>query len=224
MLHQNTLNFLSDLAEHNEREWFQENRPRYEEAKADFETLISNLIDRIGKIQELGPLQPKDCIFRINRDIRFSKDKSPYKLHFSAGIGPGGKGAGRVDYYLQIQPGGQSLLGGGMWNPTTEQLARYRQEVDYNAKEFKTIIENKAFRAYFPEIHGATLKTAPKGYPKDHPEIELLKRKALFFAHNFSDQEILLPDFLDRVMEGIVILKPYCDYMNYTLYDEAESF
>ncbi|PWJ58872.1 uncharacterized protein (TIGR02453 family) [Dyadobacter jejuensis] len=220
MLHQNTLNFLKNLAQNNNRDWFQANRSSYDAAKADFEVFVSNLIGEIGLIQDLGPLQPKDCIFRINRDVRFSKDKSPYKLNLSAGIGPGGRGAGRVDYYLHIQPNGQSLLGGGMWNPTAAELARYRQEIDYNAHEIRDIIESEKFKSYFPVLHGESLKTAPKGYPKDHPEIDLLRRKSLFFSHSFTDQEVLSADFLQRVMEGILVLKPYCDYMNYILYQE----
>src|SRR5690606_21573520 len=108
---------------------------------------------------------------RINRDVRFSKNKSPYKTHLAAAIGRGGRNSGRIDYYLHIQPDGESFLGGGMWEATPAQLAKYRQEVDYNAHELKTIIHNGEFRDFFPEIWGDTLKTAPKGYPKDHPEI-----------------------------------------------------
>ena len=217
MLQSATLQFLKDLVQNNNREWFQENRKKYDTAKADLELLVGNLISEVSKFQDLGNLQVKDCIFRINRDIRFSKNKAPYKSNLSAGIGPGGRSAGKIDYYLHIQPDGQSFLGGGMWDPSTEQLARYRQEIDYNADELKSIIHEETFRKYFPEIHGEVLKTTPKGYPKDHPEIELLKRKELFFTHRFSDKDVTSKDFKENIVTGIKLLKPYCDYMNYIL-------
>ena len=217
MLQSQTLQFLKDLAENNHREWFQENRSRYDAAKADFEKLVGGIITEVATFQDLGNLAVKDCVFRINRDIRFSKDKSPYKLNLSAGIGPGGRSAGKIDYYLHIQPDNKSFLGGGMWDPSTEQLARYRQEIDYNAQELKDIIHTPEFKNAFPEIHGSVLKTMPKGYPKDHPEIELLKRKEMFFVQNYTDKDVTSPGFQEKVLTGIRILKPYCDYMNYIL-------
>jgi uncharacterized protein (TIGR02453 family) len=222
MLQAKTLQFLKDLIANNNREWFQENRKRYDDAKADMEKLVSYLIKEVQSFQDLGNLQVKDCIFRINRDVRFSKNKEPYKNNLAAGIGPGGRSSGKVDYYLHIQPDGQSFLGGGMWAPTPDQLAKYRQEIDYNAQELKNIIEEKEFKNYFPEIHGEVLKTTPKGYAKDHSEIELLRRKELFFVHKFSDREVTSKDFADKVVEGIQLLKPYCDYMNYIL-DHTED-
>lgn len=218
-----TLHFLSQLAENNNRDWFQANRKLYDAAKADMEKLVGYLIAEVGKFQDLGNVQVKDCLLRINRDIRFSKNKAPYKNNLAAGIGPGGKSSGKIDYYLQIQPGDQSFLGGGMWDVTTEQLARFRQEIDYNAAELKAIIEESEFRNYYPEIHGESLKTTPKGYPKDHQEIELLKRKQLFFMHRYTDKEVASKDFGNNVVKGMQLLKPFTDYMNYVLYEEAEE-
>lgn len=219
MLQSSTLRFLTDLVQNNNREWFLENRKRYDDSKGDLEKLVGTLITEVGKFQDLGNLQVKDCIFRINRDIRFSKNKAPYKSNLSAGIGPGGRSSGRIDYYLHIQPDGNSFLGGGMWDPTAEQLGRYRQEIDYNADELKQIIYNEEFRAFFPEISGESLKTTPKGFPKDHPEIDLLRRKQLFFMHRFTDKEVTSKNFADQIVKGIFLLKPYADYMNYILYD-----
>ena len=219
MLQSSTLKFLTDLVQNNNREWFLENRKRYDDSKADLEKLVGILITEVGKFHDLGNLQVKDCIFRINRDVRFSKNKDPYKSNLSAGIGPGGRSSGRVDYYLHIQPDGQSFLGGGMWDARAEQLAKYRQEVDYNADELKKIIYDEEFREYFPEISGESLKTAPKGYPKDHPEIELLRRKQLFFIHRFSDKDVTSKGFADSILKGMKLLKPYTDFMNYILYD-----
>lgn len=221
MLSKNTLDFLSDLVENNNRDWFQENRKRYETAKADFTKLVEKLLHEINPIEDLGNTQPKDCIFRINRDIRFAKDKRPYKRNFSAAFGPGGRHSGRVDYYLHIQPGNESFLGAGMWSPTATQLAKYRQEVDYNAAELKKIIEAEEFRGYFPEIHGESIKTTPKGFSKDHPEIELLRRKELFFSHRFTDKEVLSDNFISGIMRGVILIKPYCDFLNYIFHDEV---
>lgn len=218
-----TLHFLSQLAENNNRDWFQENKKQYEAAKADMEKLVGYLIDEVGKFEDLGNIQVKDCMLRIYRDVRFSKNKAPYKNNLAAGIGPGGKSSGKIDYYIQIQPGGLSFLGGGMWEVTTEQLARFRQEIDYNADELKTIIQEKEFHSYFPEIHGDSLKTMPKGYAKDHPETALLKRKQLFFMHRYTDKEVASKDFGSQVLKGIQLLKPFTDYMNYVLYEEAEE-
>jgi uncharacterized protein (TIGR02453 family) len=221
MLQADTLEFLRQLVRNNNREWFQENRKKYDDARADLEKLVGYLLTEISKFQDLGNTQVKDCIFRINRDVRFSKNKAPYKSNISAGIGPGGRSSGRIDYYLHIQPDGQSFLGGGMWAPAPEQLARYRQEVYYNAAELKDIINESSFRAFFPQIHGEVLKTTPKGYEKDHPEIELLRRKELFFSHPFSDKEVTSKGFAENTLKGIKLLKPYCDYMNYILYDAS---
>jgi len=223
MLSLNTLHFLTDLSQNNNRDWFQENRKRYDAAKADFTKLTENVLTEVSTFEELGNTQPKDCVFRINRDVRFAKDKRPYKNNLSMAIGPGGRHSGRIDYYLQIQPGDQSFLGAGMWSPTTEQLAKYRQEVDYNAAELKKIIENETFRNYFPEIHGATLKTTPKGFSKDHPEIELLRRKELFFSHRFKDKEVLSKEFILEILHAIHLIKPYCDFLNYIFHDEKEG-
>lgn len=223
MLQEETIHFLKDLAQNNNREWFAENRKRYEAAKSDFENLVSVLLPRVGAIEDLGNTRVKDCIFRINRDIRFSKDKSPYKQHLAAAIGPNGRNSGRIDFYLHIQPHGESFLGGGMWETKPELLAKFRQEVDYNASELKSIINNPEFRAYYPEVWGEVMKTAPKGYPKEHPEIDLLRRKQMFFMHKFTDKELHSRDFVDKVMEGVVLLKPYCDFLNYIFFDEEEE-
>jgi uncharacterized protein (TIGR02453 family) len=218
-----TFDFLRDLNENNSREWFNSNRKRYDAAKFELEQLVDILITETAKIQQLGPTQVKDCLFRINRDIRFSKDKSPYKNFLSAAIGPGGRNSGRMDYYLHIQPDGNSFLGGGMWAPTPAQLAMYRQEIDYNAAELRSIIEQKEFRSYFPEIWGDVMKTAPKGYPKDHPDIDLLRHKQMFFMHRYTDAEVQQADFPHQVMYGIGLVKPFCDFLNFLFFDEDQS-
>ncbi|MGA0558614.1 DUF2461 domain-containing protein [Larkinella sp. VNQ87] len=218
-----TLNFLRDLVDHNNREWFQANRARYETAKAEFEGFVTRLLKGIETFEHLPNTAVKDCIFRINRDIRFSKDKAPYKKNFAAAVGPGGRHSGRIDYYFHLQPDGESFLGAGMWQPTPTHLAKFRQEVDYNVDELKAIIEDPAFNAYFPEAVGESMKTTPKGYSADHPEIALLRRKELFFIHRYSDKDVLKPGFADEVVKGCRLIKPYCDYLNYLFFDEKDE-
>ena len=218
-----TLEFMRELVQNNNRDWFQENRSRYDAAKAELVGVTERVLAELSPFEPLANTSPKDCIFRINRDIRFSKDKAPYKSNLAFAIGPGGRHSGRIDYYVHIQPNNQSFLGAGMWQPTTANLAKFRQEVDYNAQELKDIIEAPEFKAYFPEAHGETLKVMPKGYSADHPEIELLRRKELFFMHRYTDKDVLKPNFVDEIVKGCRIIKPYCDLLNYLFYDEKEE-
>ncbi len=218
-----TLTFLRDLVKNNNREWFQENRSRYDAAKTELGGVVERVLTGMSTFEPLANTQVKDCIFRINRDIRFAKDKRPYKNNMSFAIGPGGRHSGRIDYYVQIQPGNLSFLGAGMWQPTPANLAKFRQEVDYNAHELKQIIDADEFRAYFPERAGEVMKTSPKGYSIDHPEIELLRRKELFFIHRYTDKEVTSAGFADEIIRGSRIVKPYCDFLNYVFFDEKEE-
>jgi uncharacterized protein (TIGR02453 family) len=218
-----TLNFLADLVQNNNRDWFHANRSRYDAAKAELCGVVERVLTSMSAFEPLANTAVKDCIFRINRDIRFTKDKAPYKSNLAFAIGPGGRHSGRIDYYVHIQPGNQSFLGAGMWQPTPANLAKFRQEVDYNVAELKDIIEADAFRTYFPEASGEVMKTTPKGYPADHPEIELLRRKELFFIHRYTDKQVLKANFADEIVRGNRILKPYCDLLNYLFFDEKEQ-
>ena len=215
-----TLAFLSDLVQNNHREWFQANRVRYDTAKAELEAFTARLIEGMSAFEPLPNTQPKDCIFRINRDIRFTKDKAPYKPNFAIALGPGGRHSGRIDYFLSIQPGNESFLGAGMWQATPAQLATFRQEVDYNVDGLKQIIDAPTFRNYFPEVEGESMKTAPKGYSADHPDIDLLKRKQLFFMHRYTDKDVLKAGFADEVLRGCQLVKPYCDFLNDLFFEQ----
>ena len=222
MLTLSTLEFLQELAENNNREWFTEHRKRYDAAKKEMEALVKDLIKGIGEFENLPNTEPKDCLFRINRDIRFSKDKAPYKQWLSAAVGPGGRHSGRIDFYVHIQPG-ESFLGAGMWNPTPKQLAKFRQEIDFNPEALKSIIEAPEFKAYFPEAWGESLERMPKGYPENHPDIALLKRKQLFFMHKYTDAEVTSPNFAKEIVNGCRLIKPYCDFLNYLFFEEEEE-
>ena len=218
-----TFDFLRQLVQNNHREWFQVNRSRYDAAKSELCGVVERVLAGLSPVEPLANTAVNDCIFRINRDVRFSKDKSPYKSHLAFAIGPGGRHSGRIDYYVQIQPDNQSFLGAGMWQPTPANLAKFRQEVDYNSAELKAIIEADAFRAYFPDVSGEVLKNMPKGYSADHPDIDLLRRKELFFMHRYTDKDVLKPTFADELVRGCRLIKPYCDFLNYLFFDEKEE-
>jgi uncharacterized protein (TIGR02453 family) len=218
-----TLDFLRTLARNNTREWFHENKKPYEKVKSAHEALIGALIERIGQFENLANVEPKDCNYRIARDIRFTNDKTPYKTWLSASFAEGGRKANRMDYYLHIQPGDASFLGGGMYAPSAGELAKFRQEIDYNVAELRRIIEAPEFVHWFGTGEGVRLKTAPKGYPKDHPDIDLLRLTQLFFLHRFTDAEVQAPDFAERVTEACQVLKPYLDFLNFTFLEEREA-
>jgi uncharacterized protein (TIGR02453 family) len=208
------LDFLDDLSQNNNKAWFDANRERYERAKAGFEEFVQLLIAEIGKFDDLGTLSAKECTFRINRDIRFSKDKTPYKTNMGASIAPGGKKSTRQSYYFHLAPHNQSFAAGGLHMPTPEQLAKFRQAIDRDAASFKKIINAKDFRQYFGPLDGEKLATAPKGYPKDHPEIELLKLKEVVAGHRLTDKQVLAPTIVTDAARAFKALKPFLKYLD----------
>lgn len=221
MIQETTFQFLRNLEKNNTREWFNENKTAYELERENFVDFCSGILDELKLIQEnLLYTEVKSCVFRINRDIRFSNDKSPYKSYFSAAFGPGGRSSGQIDFYIQVQ-NNETMLGGGMWQPTSENLAKFRQELDYNPEFLKTIIEAENFKKHFPEVHGQELVTSPKGYSKDHPEIALLRKKELFFLKKFSNEEVLQKGFKEIMIAHCKVLKPYLDFLN-ELFDQTK--
>src|SRR3546814_892993 len=174
MLKNKTFSFLRQLAENNNRDWFAANKSIYLDARADTEMFTASLIGEASRFDPtLAGLAPKDCLFRIYRDTRFSKDKTPYKTHMGLWLCPEGRNANGPGYYLHIAPGG-SFLAGGYWMPEATHLKAIRQEIDYNSGELKRIINAPSFRKLYKGLDTEhSLKTAPQGYPKDHPEIEL---------------------------------------------------
>lgn len=197
MIQKSTFDFLNKLKKNNNKEWFDKNRSTYEIAKKDFQAFVDELILSISKFDPaVKHLEAKKCVFRINRDIRFSKDKTPYKTNFGASISPGGKGSFTAGYYVHLEPNA-IFLAGGMWQPEPPLLNAIRQEIDYNAGEFKKIINHKDFKKYFGGLSDEDkLKTVPKGYDKAHPEIEILKNKSFIVVHNLKDNNVLSKDAL----------------------------
>jgi len=214
---QSTMDFLSDLKTHNEREWFIKNRKRYDDAKSNFESFVQAVIDTMAEYDPiLKGLEAKSCTYRINRDIRFSNDKTIYKTHLGAFIVKGGKKNGDrfAGYYFHVEPGGNSMIAGGAYIPPMPWLAAIRKKIDEQGSDLLKIIENKEFTGYFGKLEGETLKSAPKGYSRDHPYIEFLKLKSYLVTKMISDREVVSRDCFDLVIMASRAMKPLNDFLN----------
>jgi len=220
LLSPSLLAFLLDLKSNNSREWFAINKPLYANLKENFEEFVLKLIEEFAEFENLDGVQVKNCTYRINRDVRFTKNKDPYKTWFSASFSEGGRKSGYMDYYLHIEPNGKSFLGGGMYNPSPDQIAKYRQEIDYNAQGLRQIINQKLFVETYGQAQGESLKNIPKGFDALHPDADLLKVKTMFFWHHFTDDEVTSIHFVDLVVGKAKVLKPYLDFLNATFFDK----
>ena len=192
MIQAQTLDFLKELVDNNNREWFQANKERYDKARENLIELTTSLISKVHQIDPgvSADLDPKKSVMRIYRDIRFSKNKTPYKNNFGVSIPSHGLKLGGVEYYLQIQPG-KSFIAGGYWMPEAEHLKAIRQEIDYNAADLKKIIDEPGFVKLFGEFRKQEqLKTVPRDYSADNENIELLKLKSLIVFHQLTDKEV----------------------------------
>lgn len=212
-----TLTFLSDLNRNNNREWFAANRSRYNEAKAEYEAFVQAAINEISKFDPiLRGLEAKTCMYRINRDIRFSSDKTIYKTYMGAFIVKGGKNNGDkyAGYYIHVEPGNNSMIAGGAYVPPMPWLTAIRENIDTKSEMFHKILENKDLEGFFGEIEGEKLKSAPKGFSRDHRDIELLKMKSYLVSRNFSDREITSEGAFELILKGCRVMKPLNDFLN----------
>jgi uncharacterized protein (TIGR02453 family) len=208
-----SLQFLIKLKSNNNKPWFDEHRKEYETLKKELITIGGDIIKEIGKFDaSLLNIQPKDCIFRINRDIRFSKDKSPYKTNVGAYFSGRGKKDGVGGYYIHIEPGGKSFIGGGMYGPTPEQLKAIRQELDYNFNDFTKIVNAKAFKKSFNKLEGEKLVNPPKGYEANNPAAELLKHKSLYVSSAFTDNQVTDKTFAKEIAKQAKIMYPFLQF------------
>jgi uncharacterized protein (TIGR02453 family) len=207
------LSFLEGLQVNNDRSWFEANRGRYEEARGAFLGIVGELLGGLASIDEvvLG-VAPAECVFRINRDVRFSKDKSPYKPYMGALMGRGGRKSGPRAYYFHLEPGA-SMLAGGLYDPSPEQLRKLREAILRDARPLKRILAVPGFGAHFGGVSGESLKTAPQGYPKDHPEIELLRKKQFHVVETMSDAAVARADLVPRALESYRAMKPFLAYL-----------
>lgn len=215
MITKNTLAFLSELKENNHKEWFENNKPRYKNAQQEIKNLLSVWIEEFGKIDSsIAQNEPSKCIFRINRDVRFSKDKSPYKLNLGAYVVPGGKNSNMAGYYLHIEPN-NCFFGAGNYMPTPEQLHKIRQEIDYNLNDFLKIVEQNKFKTTFGKLNDdMKLKKPPKGYDEVNEAIEFLKLKSFTVFTKIKDKDILQANFIEKLIELSTLSKPFIHFLN----------
>lgn len=217
MLQPATLTFLTDLKANNNKPWFDANRPAYEAAKNDLINLVAQLIEGLSTFDPAiaeTPLQAKSCIFRINRDVRFSPNKSPYKSNFGAWFNAGGKKLSTAGYYLNVEPGG-SFVAGGLYMPDTTVLATIRQEIDYNLSDFEQLLTQPAFTEHFGGLsREETLQRPPKGYDASNPAIDYLKLKSFTASHPLPDTALVKPGLAKQVLIAFGGLQPLVAYLN----------
>jgi len=215
MISKSTMQFLTALKKNNTKEWFDANRPKYEAAKKDIYDLIEKLIYSVGKNdKDIASLQLKDCSFRINRDIRFSKDKTPYKTNIAGYFSKGGKKSEWAGYYMHIEPGA-AFLAAGCWWPEAKRLAAIRQEIDYNFDDWKKIISSKKFSAVFGEVaRKDTLQRAPKGYYEENPAIEFIRLKSFVVYKQLTDAELQDKNLLKNITEVFKAAQPFVQFLN----------
>ena len=217
MLQASTIKFLKDLKKNNTKEWFDKNRKTYEAAKEDFAQLVDTVIQQFGKKDtSIATLTAKDCMFRINRDVRFSKDKSPYKTNMGASFSKGGKKVIAAGYYFHCEPG-QAFVGGGLWMPDADVVKKVRQEIDYSFDEFSKIIKNKKLVAQYKglEISDETsLTREPKGYEKDNPAIQFIKLKSWLAVTSLTDADLIDKNLTKKIVTSFEALQPLIEFLN----------
>ena len=221
MLQPSTLKFLKHLKKNNTKEWFDKNRKTYEAAKEDFASLVNAVIAQLGKKDPtIATLTAKDCLFRINRDVRFSKNKAPYKSNMGASIVHGGKKSPLAGYYFHFEPGGNSFVGGGKYMVDAPVLKKIRQEIDYSWNEFSKILTNKKFAAYYGDLEkgeGMSLSREPKGYEKENPAIDYIKLKSWVATAVITDVDLTSKDLVKKITIAFETLQPLIVFLNRAL-------
>lgn len=212
LISKETLYFLKQIANHNNKPWFEKNRSLYERSRAEYVAFISKLLEGIRKIEVIPEKEPVKYVQRIYRDIRFSKDKTPYKIFFSS-IVERGPESRICPLYIQIKPGG-SMMGGGVWDPLPEALKKIRQEIDYNTDGLRRIIHKKEFIRQFEKIQGARLARPPKGYEADNPHIELLKFKQYYVQCNLDDELVLSKQLIPEILKSYKAALPFFGFFD----------
>lgn len=200
--------FLKELKQNNNRDWFLENKPRFQTIQGKTKEFYNALKERMEKHDKIEKLK----LFRIYRDVRFSNDKTPYKPHFAGSLSRLGADL-RGGYYLQLKPG-ETFIATGFWAPEKEDLLRIRKEWETDASDLKDILNNADFKSIWGELVGDEVKTAPKGFNKEHPEIDLIRKKQFIFTRSFSDKEVLSESFLEEVDYSFQAIRPYFDLMS----------
>jgi uncharacterized protein (TIGR02453 family) len=214
---QEILSFLTQLQQNNTREWMQAHQKEYQNAKANFLELLAQLGEAMALFDSrLGHIEPKKCMFRLARDVRFGKDKTPYKIHFGAILSEEGKKTEKPFYYLHIEPNGKSFLAAGLYSPQSSILKKIREEIDYNGEGLLSVLAKTTIKKHFgtlSEIPNQKLKTAPRSYPKDHKYIDLLRNKSFVLNHDVTDKQALAKDFISYAATIYQAAKPFNDWL-----------
>jgi len=208
ILTQEVFNFLKDLEKNNNRDWFEKNKVAFKKQEKAVKGFLNTVLDKLKAHDEIEKLK----MFRIYRDVRFSKDKTPYKSHLAGSFTRAGAKL-RGGYYVHIKSG-DSFIATGFWEPNKEDLFRIRKELELYAEEFRSVINAPKFKKIWGEIQGDELKTAPKGFDKEHQDIDLIKMKQFIFIRKFTDKEVLSADFADKIDESFKAIRPYFDLMS----------
>lgn len=224
MLQEETLQFFRELRENNHKDWFDVNRPRYEKAKKDYHKLVGELLAGMQQnVPELSTLQVKDCVFRINRDIRFSKDKTPYKTHLGIVMNPIGRRMENAAYYIHIDEEKGCFAGGGIHMPPGPVIKKVRKEVDVFWDDLQKILKDRKFAKTYADLDRSdetTLIRPPKGYSHDNPAIEYLKLKSYTATHPFPNRWLSDPDGVQKVCNMLLAAKPLIDFLNRGISDQ----
>lgn len=220
MIQKASLDFLKDLKENNNREWFHANKKRYDAFREDYQQLVQDFLTAMTERDPaLRHLEVKDCMFRINRDIRFTKDKSPYKTQMGIWMSTGQKNTNLAGYYIQIEPGASFLTGGVYW-PDAADLKKIRKEIAFFQEDLEEILHGEPFATVFGDLdrnEENQLKTAPKDFDKDHPAIEYLKLKYFTATRNIPDKMLTSRSLVNDTCDQLIALKPLTEFLNRAL-------
>ena len=205
-IQKSTLQYLKSLKENNNREWFADTKTQFAKEQDSIKIFHQEIMNNLNKHDKIERYK----LYRIYRDVRFSKDKTPYQPHFAAGFYREGL-ARRGSYYLRIRPNNESLIGGGFWQPNKEDLQRLRKEFEIDTSEFEAILSNKKFQSIFGELQGEELKSAPRGFDKQHPNIKFIRKKGFVAVRKLTDKEVLDPNFVHFIDDAFQTLRPFFD-------------
>ena len=219
-----TLRFIATLQQHNNREWFQQNKSFYDDARLDFTSFLDSMLKEAASFEPIAVNQTgKDLAFRFYRDVRFSANKNPYKDHFGAYLAEGGKKSINPGYYLHLSPHDQSFIAAGLWMPPSAPLKAVRQEIDYNLTQFKSILKDPDFSNFFGKIEGEKLKTNPKGYTADNPAIEYLRHKSWMVMHALPDGMVTSDALLGVCLQAIKLAQPFIGFLMHPMQEISGS-
>jgi len=221
VIEKDTFKFIKDVSKNNNRDWFAKNKQRYTNAYGNIIQFADALLAEMSKHDRIETTSGKDSVFRIYRDVRFSKDKSPYHGFWSGHFKRATKSL-RGGYYFHIEPG-NTYAGGGFWGPEPADMKRIRQDIDYNYTDWEKLLSQREFVKTFGKLSGEQLSSAPRGYAKDHPAINLLRYKQFILKHPFDDDDIFNPNFVKHINDVFKKMRPFLDFMSLVLTTDANG-